>query len=814
MSKDQKKQSLKFSVILINSNYEKYIGQAIESVLNQTFTEFELIIVDDGSNDNSRNIISPFELEDDRVKIVFKEKEGLTSALNDGFDNAKGIYVVFLEGNAYFDPMKLESVFEAFCQYDYAMVQHNLEIIDAHGRHTGKTYPDLAIGEKDLLPHCLKIDPGICFAPISGVAAPRRILSRVFPIPQKDDKDISAEQLVVPLLTVFGKVNTLGKPLGYLRFHEKIDHKNLLSPAARNKLNNYTNRFLSRWGRSERIEIPLPIALLAKYHVKNVVLFGGRNDKKYLLESQALKNVVCIDGIFDEDSDYSEIEGLPTNKNFSFDTAIDVVLISDSKRELELSEKAINLGFNKIFTVYSHLNFKIHKKHFFIDIIASFRRNCVRKIALYGANVHSLNIILSEIIPNDIEIIAIIDDHPLLECLLDIPVIRPDDAERYCFDGLLISNNLSEKELFFKALEHGFENIYLIYEPFFMLRRNRADYEDIRRYFGKKWKTPVTIYGVSLFTQCLLQSCALDDTIDVVGVFDEKLPNCPSLCGVNIYHTESKKRPDFETLIVPPALGSKDLKDKLNYIGFDNILMLKQNPDEIQWVYEFLKDNFKYRIMFDVGANVGASLVPFAKDGWSIYAFEPDSVHRKVLQSKQSQYPELTVDKRALSDEVKTGVPLYRSNVSPGISGLSVFHASHYFSEHIDTTKLSIVIQENDVSNIDFLKIDTEGYDFFVLKGNDWKKFMPRILMCEFEDRKTIPLGYNFHDMACYLSDLGYHLVISEWEPVIEYGNQPRWVRLVTYPCDLLDTEAFGNIFAFRYNTDFNLFIKNHCLVP
>ena len=68
--------------------------------------------------------------------------------------------------------------------------------------------------------------------------------------------------------------------------------------------------------------------------------------------------------------------------------------------------------------------------------------------------------------------------------------------------------------------------------------------------------------------------------------------------------------------------------------------------------------------------------------------------------------------------------------------------------------------------------------------------------MCEFEDSKTTPLGYSYHDMAGYLVDKGYAVQVSEWYPVLQYGGNHRWRRFEHYPCELADPRAWGNLIA------------------
>lgn len=87
------------SVIIPVFNSEKHIEKAIYSVLNQSFENFECIIVNDGSNDNSKNIIEDIAKKDKRIKIFHKENGGASSARNMGLLNAKGEFIAFLDSD-------------------------------------------------------------------------------------------------------------------------------------------------------------------------------------------------------------------------------------------------------------------------------------------------------------------------------------------------------------------------------------------------------------------------------------------------------------------------------------------------------------------------------------------------------------------------------------------------------------------------------------------------------------------------------------------------------------------------------------------
>ena len=222
-------------------------------------------------------------------------------------------------------------------------------------------------------------------------------------------------------------------------------------------------------------------------------------------------------------------------------------------------------------------------------------------------------------------------------------------------------------------------------------------------------------------------------------------------------------------------------------------------PDEVDIVYRLLKDSHESGLMIDVGAHHGACLASFAEDGWHIIAFEPDSNNRHHLSAAYKGYENVIIDPRACSDQIQPQVTLFTSTESTGVSGLSAFLDSHQASEKVSVTTLAEALNTYGLANhpVDFLLIDTEGFDLMVLKGYPWETGPhPRVILCEFEDKKTQPLGYTFDDLANYLVDHGYQLLISEWYPIKVYGGVHRWRRFIPYPCQLADPAGWGNIFA------------------
>ena len=103
------------SVIMPSYNHERYISEAIESVLNQTFTDFELIIIDDASKDESKQIIESYRKKDDRIKAIFHDRNmGVERTANDGIELANGKFIALFASDDVWLPEKLEEQLKVF----------------------------------------------------------------------------------------------------------------------------------------------------------------------------------------------------------------------------------------------------------------------------------------------------------------------------------------------------------------------------------------------------------------------------------------------------------------------------------------------------------------------------------------------------------------------------------------------------------------------------------------------------------------------------------------------------------------------------
>lgn len=110
----------KVSVIVPVYKVEKYLPECIESILAQTFTDFELILVDDGSPDNSGKICDDYAAHDSRIRVFHKENGGVSSARNLGIRHARADYIAFLDSDDWWKPEFLEKMFALSQEYPQA----------------------------------------------------------------------------------------------------------------------------------------------------------------------------------------------------------------------------------------------------------------------------------------------------------------------------------------------------------------------------------------------------------------------------------------------------------------------------------------------------------------------------------------------------------------------------------------------------------------------------------------------------------------------------------------------------------------------
>ena len=151
--------SIKISVIVPVYNVEKYLDRCLNSIVNQSLTEIEIILVDDGSSDNSPYICDKYEKEYDNISVIHKENQGLGMARNSGLELAKGEYVTFIDSDDYIHSDALKNLYNEAVKNgadtvlgNYCRVDSNNNILEQHAPIENKLFE----GKKNIIDNVLK----------------------------------------------------------------------------------------------------------------------------------------------------------------------------------------------------------------------------------------------------------------------------------------------------------------------------------------------------------------------------------------------------------------------------------------------------------------------------------------------------------------------------------------------------------------------------------------------------------------------------------------------------------------------------------
>lgn len=122
------KEKTLISVVVPIYNVEKYLERCIDSIINQTYKNLEILLINDGSKDSSYEICKNVEKKDKRIKVYSKENGGLSDARNYGLERAKGEYICFIDSDDYINPKMIEKLYEQIKEKnsDIAIVHYNI----------------------------------------------------------------------------------------------------------------------------------------------------------------------------------------------------------------------------------------------------------------------------------------------------------------------------------------------------------------------------------------------------------------------------------------------------------------------------------------------------------------------------------------------------------------------------------------------------------------------------------------------------------------------------------------------------------------
>ena len=208
------------SIIINNYNYGRFLREAIDSALRQSYSPVEVLVVDDGSTDNSREIIASY---GQQVTPILKANGGQASAFNAGFAASRGEFVVFLDADDLLLPGALEKASALFAEPDVVKVHWPLRVVDEQGARTNQLKPSAPLPEGDLRELVIRDGPSSSGSPpTSGNAWSRQFLHKVLPVPR--EYRLCADDYLFALAPAYGRVGRVPEPQGYYRIHGRNNY--------------------------------------------------------------------------------------------------------------------------------------------------------------------------------------------------------------------------------------------------------------------------------------------------------------------------------------------------------------------------------------------------------------------------------------------------------------------------------------------------------------------------------------------------------------------------------------------------------------
>lgn len=207
------------SVLLPNYNYGRYLPEAIESVMAQTYPRWELLICDDGSKDNSCDVIAPYLERDARVRLFRQANGGQASALNTAYLASRGEILCILDADDAFKPDKLERVVRRLAErHDAGLLVHAMTLVDAAGAPIHRIPILSAFEEGWIADRVLQRGGRWRYMPSSALVFRRELAHIGFPIPPQAFVE-GAEGFLFTLFPLFTKTTFISEELSIYRIH-------------------------------------------------------------------------------------------------------------------------------------------------------------------------------------------------------------------------------------------------------------------------------------------------------------------------------------------------------------------------------------------------------------------------------------------------------------------------------------------------------------------------------------------------------------------------------------------------------------------
>lgn len=249
---------MRASILINNFNYGRYLSNCIESVINQTYDNIEIIFYDDGSTDDSLKIAKQYE---GKIKIISRPNYGKYPSFNQAngifqsFLASSGDIIFLLDSDDMFSPDKIEKVMKKFeNEPSIVMIQHKMFEINENGIKTGHIRHDLLfnIDILNAIKSFQRLD--LFFMQTSALCFRREYLQKVFPLSEDKFPLVWPDVRLTRAAPFYGKVFTVEEPLGSYRIHASNDSNKLKSIDFLNKVIDQQYQYFNQLAEKENFK--------------------------------------------------------------------------------------------------------------------------------------------------------------------------------------------------------------------------------------------------------------------------------------------------------------------------------------------------------------------------------------------------------------------------------------------------------------------------------------------------------------------------------------------------------------------------------
>ena len=206
------------SVLITNYNYGRFIGEALESVSTQTYRRLEIVVCDDGSTDDSCDVVEAAAARDDRIRLISQANAGQAAAFNTAYRASSGDVLCFLDADDLYLPHKVQTVLDTFRRDRSGLLVHHMMIVDAD-RNELQRIPTFTRLESGWIgQRVIRRGGRWRWMPTTGMCLRRELAAAIFPVPEEPFR-IDADTFILELAPLLGRVVGVEEILGLYRLH-------------------------------------------------------------------------------------------------------------------------------------------------------------------------------------------------------------------------------------------------------------------------------------------------------------------------------------------------------------------------------------------------------------------------------------------------------------------------------------------------------------------------------------------------------------------------------------------------------------------